>query len=225
MGVQRGVVPTGTRGQPAAQRRELEALGEVAKGEPGRTQLVLQVRPSCPALDPRRPARAVDLEHPVQPGHVERDHPGVVTAPVFHPTDHRAPRAVGHHGNSSVAGPVEHADHVVLGARVRHHVGGSGHVPIERTHHVAVRLAVGVTGTIGDGAGDDAAEGRRRDHTGPGQIEVREVRDRPGGIRQTRHERPVGRARIVGQRLVGPPPSPPRSGSAVVRVRHRRLRS
>ena len=63
VGVERGEVPAGAGGQPAAEAGEREGLREVPQRQVVRAQLVLDRRPERPGLDPRGPADPVDLEH------------------------------------------------------------------------------------------------------------------------------------------------------------------
>ena len=54
VGVERGEVAAGAGGDPAAERRELKRLREVAQGEPVRAELLLEARAGGAGLDPRR---------------------------------------------------------------------------------------------------------------------------------------------------------------------------
>ena len=56
---------------PAAQRRVLERLGEVAKGQVVLGQLRLEPRPGRARLDAGRERDLIDLEKPVEGGHVD----------------------------------------------------------------------------------------------------------------------------------------------------------
>ena len=58
-------------GQPTTQRRELEGLRVVPQGKTMRPKLVFQHRSEGTGLDARRPAGAIDLEHPVERGQVD----------------------------------------------------------------------------------------------------------------------------------------------------------
>ena len=69
--------PPGAGRDPAAERRELKRLREVAQRQPVLRELLLERRPGRPGLDPRRQRRWVDLEHAVERLQVDRDHPGV----------------------------------------------------------------------------------------------------------------------------------------------------
>ena len=66
VGLQGGEVAAGAGRDPAAERRVLERLREVAQRQPVLAQLVLERRPGGAGLDPRRPRDRVDLEHAVQ---------------------------------------------------------------------------------------------------------------------------------------------------------------
>ncbi len=72
VGVVRGVVAARAGGDPAAERREAEALREVAQREAVRAQLVLERRAVDAGLDAGRARHRVDLEHPVEAVHGDR---------------------------------------------------------------------------------------------------------------------------------------------------------
>ena len=94
--VQRRVVTAGARREPAAERRELERLREVAQREPVRAELVLERGAVHAGLDPRRARLAVDLEHPVERAEVDADRAAVVVVDVaLDAADHRRAAAVG----------------------------------------------------------------------------------------------------------------------------------
>ena len=115
VGVVRGVVAARAGGDPAAERREAERLGEVAQREPVRPQLVLERGAEHPGLDAGRTGGGVDLEHPVEA--VERDRDRAVAAlRRVDPPDHRRPAPVGDGGVTGVVAPLERG----LAARPRH---------------------------------------------------------------------------------------------------------
>ena len=68
-----GVVAAGARGDPAAERRELERLRKVAEGEAVRLQLLLERGSEHSRLDLRRARALVDVEHAAEPPQVEAD--------------------------------------------------------------------------------------------------------------------------------------------------------
>ena len=73
VGVVRRVVAARAGGDPAAERREAEALREVAQREAVRPQLVLERRPVDAGLDARGAGGRVDLEHAVEAVHGDGD--------------------------------------------------------------------------------------------------------------------------------------------------------
>ena len=68
-----GVVAARTRGDPAAERRELERLREVTEREAVRLQLLLERGAEHARLDLRGAGALVDLEHAAEPPEVEAD--------------------------------------------------------------------------------------------------------------------------------------------------------
>ena len=117
--------PAGARGDPAAERRELERLRVEAQRQPVLARAAPRAagrsrRPGC-----ARRARRVDLEHAVQRAEVERTAPawpgpGTASTPpttLVPPPNGDRPRrrASAHH--------VEHARELVLVARARDDVG------------------------------------------------------------------------------------------------------
>ena len=90
MGVQRRVVPTRARREPAAKRRELERLWEVSQRQPVRTELILERRAVDTSLNASGAGFGVDLDDLVESPHVDTDRAGVVVVDVALDTaDHR----------------------------------------------------------------------------------------------------------------------------------------
>ena len=106
------------RGDPTAQRGELERLWEVAQGEAVLAQLRLQRGARRPALDARRAGDRVELQHAVEHAQVDR-HRAVVggTHARRDPTHHRGAAAVGNRGDALAGAPLEQAFEVLLIAR------------------------------------------------------------------------------------------------------------
>ena len=180
MGVEGGEMPARAGRDPAAQGGMREGLREVPERQPVGLQLRLQHRAEGARLDARRAARPVDLQHPVHGLQVQADGAGEVVAHVgLDPADDARAAAVGHHRDPRPRGPVEHADDVLLGARMEHEVGRVRHLPGEHARAVRKRLAVGVAeprmhAGIGDGrerVGDGNAGAR--------QVELVLARHRP----------------------------------------------
>ena len=170
----------GAGGDPTAERREAEALREVAEREPLGPELGLELWAVDPGLDAGRPRDGVELEEPVEPVH-GHGHDGVGLRRVHAPHDGR-PGAEGHHLRAVRRAPVEDGDELVLRARVGHDVGRVGEVEVERVGAVGEVGAVGVERPLPRLGG--AAPGERVRHPdagraqlGVGQVGYRRRRD------------------------------------------------
>jgi hypothetical protein len=200
---------TGTRREPAAERRELERLREVPQRQPVFLQLGLQRRPQHPRLDPGGPARRIDLQHLVQVLEIQRDDP--VQLPRLDPTNHGSAATEGNHRHVVARTPVEHVDHVLLGARPGHGVRQRPDVAGEVAGDVAVGLAAGVREPV-DGIG--RADVARRLEAGIGQVQRQRVRwfvERQVRVRQHGPD-PLDQrtAFIGGDGVLDGAPAPPR---------------
>ena len=121
--VQRGVVPPGPGGDPAAERRVLERLGEVTQGQPVPGELGLEPRAGGAGLDPGGARHRVHLEHTVQRAQVDRHRSGVLARhPRLHPAHHAGPAAERNRGGAGLLAPGQHPFEVGLVGRVSHHV-------------------------------------------------------------------------------------------------------
>ena len=90
-----GVVAAGTRGDPAAERRELERLREVAEREAVRLQLLLERGAEHARFDLRGAGALVDVEHAAEPPEVEADSACEAVADIrLDAADHRGAAAV-----------------------------------------------------------------------------------------------------------------------------------
>ena len=78
VGVIGGVVAAGARRDPAAERGAREALREVTQRVAMRPKLVFQVRAEHAGLDARSTRNTIDLQHLVEPIHVDRNHRSAV---------------------------------------------------------------------------------------------------------------------------------------------------
>ena len=120
-----GVVAAGTGGDPPSERREAEALREVAQREPVRPELVLERRPVDAGLDAGRPRDRIDLEDLIEAIH-RHGHDGVRLRRVDSP-DHRRPGTERNDLHTVGRAPVEHG--LELGLRAaggRQRRSGSG---------------------------------------------------------------------------------------------------
>ena len=140
MGVERREMPAGAGRNPAPQGRVLEGLGEVAQGQPVLAQLVLQPGPGGAGLDPRRQRLRVDLQHPIQPAQIERDH-RPIPQPRLDPTDHAGPAAKRHHRGPLRLAPGEHRLDLRLVPGKSHQIRRVLEFPPEPPHHIPVSLA------------------------------------------------------------------------------------
>ena len=87
-------VAAGPGRDPAAERRVLEGLREVAQGQAVLAQLLLQPRARRARLDPRRQRAGVDLQHAVEPAQVDR-HRRPLAQPRLDPADDAGAAAEG----------------------------------------------------------------------------------------------------------------------------------
>ena len=150
MRVERREVAAGAGRDPAAERRELERLREVAQRQPVLAELLLEPRAGRAGLDARRARDRVDLEHAV-----ERAAGRSTTAPRSRPRprldaadDARAAavrdRRRARRRRTSRAPPRPRPRRAGSATTS----GGWSKSPAERAHDVAVGLAVGVRGAV-----------------------------------------------------------------------------
>ena len=145
VGVERGEMAAGARRDPAAQRRELEALRIVPDGEAVRFQRRLDRRSPDAALDSRRPARLVDLEHPVQAAHIEAHRAGIGAADRrLDAADDRGAGAERNNGDLGAARPVEHVGDIGFVLGQGDEVRRIGEVAREGADGFRIGLAVGM---------------------------------------------------------------------------------
>ncbi len=105
----------GTGREPAAERGELERLGEVPKRQAMRPQLIFERGPIHAGLDARGARQAIHLDDTIECAQVDADGAAVVVADVaLDTTDHRRSTAIGDGGDARVAAPVEERDDVVF---------------------------------------------------------------------------------------------------------------
>ena len=181
MGVHGGEVAAGPGGQPAPECRELEALGEVAKGEPVGPELGLEHGPEGSGLDPGGPADPVDLDHPVEAGQVKGEDAAERVADVgLHPADHRGAPSVGDCGHASRRAPVEQRHHIGLVGRMGDDVRRMGQVAAQETDGVPVGPTVRVGGPVPAIGRAHMRQGTGRADTGGGQVDVFECSRGPG---------------------------------------------
>ena len=169
---------------PAAERRELEALRIVADREAVRFQRRLDRRAANAALDARGAARAVHLEHAVEMAHVEADRAGVSVADAGStpPTTEEPPP----NGMTATFAPPAQSSTASMSASLfgrATRVGRVGEVAAKRAHGFGKGLAVGMeeplVGVLRQHAGE---RGGRRD-AGRAERDLGGLRRRSGGAR------------------------------------------
>ncbi len=119
--VEQRLLTAGTRGDPAAQCRPLERLGEVAEGEPACGELALERRTADAGFEGRQAADVIQGQHPIQTAQVDRQHRTVPRAGVDVPDD-ACPAAVRNEVDVIARGEIEQAANVLVGSGIRHAV-------------------------------------------------------------------------------------------------------
>jgi hypothetical protein len=131
------------RRNPPAERRKLEGLWKVAKGQPLLGKLCLQSGPGRAGLDAGRQGAPLDFDDAVEAPEVEAQHGAVAIVHVALDTaDHTRPTAKWNDRDLCVARPVEHSGDVRFGSGRCDEVGRRGEVPTKATEDVAIALAV-----------------------------------------------------------------------------------
>ena len=192
--VEGGEVAAGAGRDPAAERRELKRLREVAQRESVGAELLLEPRAGGAGLDPRRQRHRVDLEHAVERLQVDGHHARMVPAAGrLDAADHARAAAERDHRRARRQRPFEHGLDLGLVARMGDHVRRMVEPPPERPHDVRVGAAVGVQRPLVVVDGADLLEragGRRR---GAGSDDLRRaapgarVRSQPNPSRPVRN--------------------------------------
>ena len=194
-----GEVPARARGDPAAERRELEGLREEAHGQAVGAELLLQARARRAGADARRARDRVDLEHAVERAEVERD--GAVERardPRLDAADDARAAAVGDDGDVRARRPLEHGLDLALVARAGDEVGDVLVAPAEAADRVDVGLA-------------EAWQARSRSSAEQIARQVRRARDARRGQRGRRAAAPRPRSsRSRAARRGRAPPRAPR---------------
>ena len=142
---QRREVAAGARRDPAAERRELKRLGEVAQRQAVLAELSLEDRSGGAGLDPRGAGDLVDLEYPIE--RLEVDGDDALEAAVddrLNAPDHARPAAERDHGGAGAERPLEHGLDVSLVTGAGDDVRRVGEVAAERADDVAIRAAEAV---------------------------------------------------------------------------------
>ena len=137
--VERREVPARPRRHPTPERRVLERLRKVPQRQPVLPQLILQPRPGSPRLNPRGQRLRIDLEHPIQPLQIERDHRPILQ-PRLHPTDHTRPTAERNDRGPLSLSPREHHLDLRLVLGKRHQIRRILEFPPKPPHHVPIGL-------------------------------------------------------------------------------------
>ena len=163
MGVERREMAARAGRDPAADGRELEALRKMPQRQAVRLERALQRGTQHAALDPRRAARAVDLEQPVEPAQVEADRAGEALADRgLDAADHARAGAERDHRGSGLGGPLQHRTDVRFGPRLCNHIWRIVEVMREDAYRIRERLAVAVQQALVGIARADRRETCRR---------------------------------------------------------------
>ena len=172
MGVKRGEMPAGAGGDPAAERRELKRLREVAQCQVVLRQLLLQSRPRRARLDPGGERDRVDLQNPIQGLHVHGHRPRVIVAHArFDSTDDARAAAERDHRGAGRDRPIQNSGELMLVARLGDDVGRVVKPAVEGPDDVAIGAPVRMQGTLvgarradrGQGAGRLQPDGRQHE--------------------------------------------------------------
>jgi hypothetical protein len=135
----------------------------VAEGEPAAAQVVLEVGPEHPRLDPRSARDLVDLEHAVEAAEVDRDRSGVIlTHPRLDAADDTRAAAVRDRRDPRVRAPAQDRLELRLVGRPGDQVRRVLELAAEPADDVAVRLAERVRGAVVAVGAEEAGERRRR---------------------------------------------------------------
>jgi hypothetical protein len=137
-----GEVPARARGDPAAERRELERLRVEAHGHPVLAQLTLELGPGQPRARARRARHGVDLVHAVE--RRQRQRHGAVEArrdARLDPADDARPAADRDDGDVGARRPLQRRLDLALVAREEHGVGRVGDLAAHPVDDVGVRAA------------------------------------------------------------------------------------
>ena len=141
----RGEVAAGPRGKPTTERRKLERLREVAKGQAVLCKLRFQCRPGRTRLNASRHRALLDVENAIESPEVEAHHRTVAIVDVaFDAADDAGPATKRDDRDLRVARPVEQGADVLFGPRRRNEIGRGIEVASKTTKNVAVGPAVGV---------------------------------------------------------------------------------
>ena len=156
-----GLHARGARRDPAAERRVVEAVGEVPERPARRVELRLERRPEHARLHAREARHRIDLQHAVQPPEVDAEHrPRLVRGRVEAAGDVR-PAAERDHDRVGLERGGEHRRDLLLGARPHDRVGQPPELAAPLQHEVAQALAAPV---------DDPVERIVRDGRGPDRL-------------------------------------------------------
>ena len=210
MRVQRREVPSRARRDPSPQRRELERLRVKPEREPVGGELLFDLRPERPSLNPRRARRRVHLEDAVHRAEIDRAHPREPLPDVRFDASHNAgPPAERNGSDAARAAPPEDLLELLFLARKRDHVRSTRKVAVVAADDVAVALAVRVEDPLARIA---RAARELRDDARRGERDVVDRRDRAERERRPVEERPdalaEGAPHVLVRELVGPAPAP-----------------
>ena len=183
VGVEGGEVAAGAGGDPTAQGRVPEGLGEVAQGHAVRLQGGFELGAPRPALDAGRPRYRIDFEHPAHAAHVHGDDAVVPFADVGgNPAHHRRAASVGHQRRPCLARPFHQRRRVGFVARVGDRVGGVGEVTGEDADRIGLRLSEAVQNPLVGFLRADRGQPGRRVQAGRPQCDLADRRRPASGV-------------------------------------------
>ena len=161
------VVTAGAGDDPAAERRELEALRVVPERQSMRPKLVLERRPVNARTDPRRAACTIDLMHFVEAFEIERNRRRVFIADSRFDTPDNA-RSTAERNDSDVvaSSPIEDGRDLVFSFGKSDEIGRVRYVAHPHAQDVRERSAVGVQQPIVRRCGEAGRQRRQRSDTG-----------------------------------------------------------
>ncbi len=171
--VERRVVATGSRSDPAAERRQLERLRKVAQREPVRAKGALEGGPVDSRLNAGCAGGAIDFEQAIEMAQVDAYGAVVaVEAARLDASDDARSAAVGDGSDVFCRAPSQNGGHVFARARQGHQVGSHRKVTPQGADHVAKSLAVGVPGSFEGICGHDRRKLWRRLDPRPRKVDL-----------------------------------------------------
>lgn len=147
VGPERGEMPGGAGGEPAAESGVLKGLGKVTQGQPMRCQLGLQGRPADAGLNASGARDGIDIEQAIEPAKVKRNGTVAINGDLrpYAADDAGAPTE-GDGGDALGGAPLEQALDLGVGTRAGDEVGGMREAPAKAEDDLGVGLAQSMRG-------------------------------------------------------------------------------